>query len=146
MKSVRPSRRTVQLFRLLSDSHPGDVLLVEQVDRLSRLKAGDWERLKIVLASRRVRVVALDLPTSWIMATGKVDEFTDRMFSAINGMLLDMLARSSGGITRTAAARCRGQEKARQERTTSRSQGRNRARSGSQGNSPRVRRAMAQAC
>jgi DNA invertase Pin-like site-specific DNA recombinase len=81
-----------ELFRLFSDSHPGDVLLVEQVDRLSRLKAADWERLKIELASRRVRVVALDLPTSWIMATGKVDEFTDRMFSAINGMLLDMLA------------------------------------------------------
>jgi DNA invertase Pin-like site-specific DNA recombinase len=26
------------------------------------------------------------------MATGKVDEFTTRMFEAINGMLLDMLA------------------------------------------------------
>ena len=81
-----------ELFRLLSDSHPGDVLLVEQVDRLSRLKAADWERLKIELASRQVRVVALDLPTSWVMATGKVDEFTGRMFEAINGMLLDMLA------------------------------------------------------
>jgi DNA invertase Pin-like site-specific DNA recombinase len=28
-----------ELFRLLSDCHPGDVLLVEQVDRLSRLNA-----------------------------------------------------------------------------------------------------------
>ena len=26
-----------ELFRLLSDSRPGDVLLIEQVDRLSRL-------------------------------------------------------------------------------------------------------------
>ena len=26
-----------ELFRLLADCHPGDVLLVEQVDRLSRL-------------------------------------------------------------------------------------------------------------
>jgi DNA invertase Pin-like site-specific DNA recombinase len=77
---------------LLSDCHPGDVLLVEQVDRLSRLGAADWERLKTELATRRVRVVALDLPTSWVMATGKVDDFTGRMFEAINGMLLDMLA------------------------------------------------------
>ena len=81
-----------ELFRLLSDSHPGDVLLVEQVDRLSRLTAVDWERLKAELTARRVRVVALDLPTSWAMATGKVDDFTARMFEAINGMLLDMLA------------------------------------------------------
>jgi DNA invertase Pin-like site-specific DNA recombinase len=81
-----------ELFRLLSDAHPGDVLLVEQVDRLSRLGAADWERLKTELATRKVRVVALDLPTSWVMATGKVDDFTGRMFEAINGMLLDMLA------------------------------------------------------
>jgi DNA invertase Pin-like site-specific DNA recombinase len=81
-----------ELFRLLTDSHPGDVLLVEQVDRLSRLTAADWERLKAELTARRVRVVALDLPTSWVMATGKVDDFTARMFEAINGMLLDMLA------------------------------------------------------
>ncbi len=81
-----------ELFRLLADAHPGDVLLVEQVDRLSRLSAADWERLKTELTMRKVRVVALDLPTSWVMATGKVDDFTSRMFEAINGMLLDMLA------------------------------------------------------
>src|SRR6202044_2571869 len=73
-------------------AHPGDVLLVEQVDRVSRLTAGDWERLKSELTTRRVRVVALDLPTSWMMATNTADEFTGRMFEAINGMLLDMLA------------------------------------------------------
>jgi DNA invertase Pin-like site-specific DNA recombinase len=81
-----------ELFRLLADAHPGDVLLVEQVDRLSRLTAEDWERLKSELTARRVRVVALDLPTSWMMATKSADEFTGRMFEAINGMLLDMLA------------------------------------------------------
>ena len=81
-----------ELFRLLADAHPGDILLVEQVDRLSRLKAEDWEALKAQLAARKVRVVALDLPTSWTMATGKVDQFTGRMFEAINGMMMDMLA------------------------------------------------------
>lgn len=81
-----------ELFRLLADAHPGDILLVEQVDRLSRLTAADWERLKAELTTRRVRVVALDLPTSWMMATNTTDDFTGRMFEAINGMLLDMLA------------------------------------------------------
>jgi DNA invertase Pin-like site-specific DNA recombinase len=84
-----------ELFRLLGDAQPGDILLVEQVDRLSRLKAEDWERLKAELTARRVRVVALDLPTSWMMATSASDEFTGRMFEAIDAMLLDVLAASA---------------------------------------------------
>ena len=59
---------------------------------MSRLTAADWEKLKAELTARRVRVVALDLPTSWTMVTGNGDDFTARMFDAINGMLLDMLA------------------------------------------------------
>ena len=81
-----------ELFRLLADAHPRDILLVEQVDRLSRLTSDDWMRLKADLTARHVRVVALDLPTSWMMATKLNDEFTGRMFEAINSMLLDMLA------------------------------------------------------
>lgn len=83
-----------ELFRLLADCHPGDVLLIEQVDRLSRLNASDWERLRGEIAGRRVRIVALDLPTSWAMLSPETaaDQFTGRMFEAINNMLLDMLA------------------------------------------------------
>jgi len=81
-----------ELFRLLADAHRGDILLVEQVDRLSRLTAAEWETLKAELTAKHIRVVALDLPTSWMMATANRDEFTGRMFEAINGMLLDMLA------------------------------------------------------
>jgi DNA invertase Pin-like site-specific DNA recombinase len=61
------------------------------VDRMSRLTESDWHKLRAELDAKQVRVVALDLPTSWQMAsTG--DEFTRRMFGAINAMLLDMLA------------------------------------------------------
>ena len=80
-----------ELFRLLADSKPGDVLLVEQVDRLSRLTDSDWRKLRAELDARQVRVVALDLPTSWQLAA-PVDEFTARMFAALNAMMLDMLA------------------------------------------------------
>ena len=78
----------------MADCQPGDVLLIEQVDRLSRLNEGDWTKLRAEIAARQVRVVALDLPTSWTMLDAKAasDEFTGRMFGAINGMLLDMLA------------------------------------------------------
>lgn len=80
-----------ELFRLLADSRPGDLLLIEQVDRLSRLAAADWQKLRAELDARQVRVVAMDLPTSWMLAA-PADDFTGRMFSAINGMMLDVLA------------------------------------------------------
>jgi DNA invertase Pin-like site-specific DNA recombinase len=80
-----------ELFRLLDDCHEGDILLIEQVDRLSRLNANDWSKLKVELQSRRVRVVALDLPTSWMMTTN-TDDITGRMMDALNSMMLDMLA------------------------------------------------------
>jgi DNA invertase Pin-like site-specific DNA recombinase len=86
------SLKRPELFRLLNDCHPGDVLLIEQVDRLSRLNAEDWELLKTEIQRRRVKVVALDLPTSWMMATADKGDIHSRMMDAINGMMLDMLA------------------------------------------------------
>ena len=80
-----------ELFRLLADSRPGDVLIVEQVDRLSRLNDADWKRLRSEIDARQIRIVALDLPTSYAMAASG-DEFSARMLGAVNGMLLDMLA------------------------------------------------------
>lgn len=81
-----------ELLRLISDAHAGDVLLVEQVDRLSRLSVQDWETLKQQLLSKRIRVVALDLPTSWMAVQSSMDETTQALLDAVNRMLLDMLA------------------------------------------------------
>jgi DNA invertase Pin-like site-specific DNA recombinase len=80
-----------ELFRLIAHSRPGDVLLIEQVDRLSRLTDADWRKLRAELDAKQIRVVALDLPTSWQQAA-PADEFTARMFAAVNGMMLDVLA------------------------------------------------------
>lgn len=80
-----------ELFRLLDIAQKGDVLLVEQVDRLSRLSGEDWNKLRSLINEKGVRVVALDLPTSHqLIQSG--DEFTSRMLEALNGMMLDMLA------------------------------------------------------
>jgi DNA invertase Pin-like site-specific DNA recombinase len=45
----------------------GDIPLIEQVDRLSRLNESDWAKLKQSLNEKHIKVVALDLPTSWMM-------------------------------------------------------------------------------
>jgi DNA invertase Pin-like site-specific DNA recombinase len=83
-----------ELFRLLEDSHEGDVLLIEGVDRLSRLSQPDWDLLKARIAAKKVTVVSLDLSTSHavLKPTEGMDDFTKGMISAVNGMLLDMLA------------------------------------------------------
>lgn len=85
------SLKRPELFRLLGDCQDGDVLLIEQVDRLSRLNDADWEALKREIGVRGVRIVALDLPTSW-QCVASTDETTARILAAVNGMLLDMLA------------------------------------------------------
>jgi DNA invertase Pin-like site-specific DNA recombinase len=91
-----------ELFRLLHDAHKGDILLVEQVDRLSRLTAADWDKLKSVITGKGIKVVALDLPTSWLFLTASTDgkqrsdqrsdDLTSRLFEAMNAMMLDVLA------------------------------------------------------
>ena len=78
------------LFELIADASTGDILMIEQVDRLSRLNEADWAKLKQALNQKHIKVVALDLPTSWIMTA--TDETTARMFDAINNIMLDMLA------------------------------------------------------
>ena len=90
-ESGRLARSVPSCFGSWATAKPGDILLIEQVDRLSRLSAADWLKLRSELDARQIRVVALDLPTSWQLADAS-DEFTSRMFGAINGMMLDMLA------------------------------------------------------
>jgi len=83
----------LELRRLLADAQKGDIILVEAIDRLSRLPRSDWEALRAELESKGLRVVAIDLPTSHIaMDVSNGDEFTGRMLDAINRMMLDMMA------------------------------------------------------
>ncbi|WP_198927065.1 recombinase family protein [Vibrio genomosp. F6] len=80
-----------ELFRLLDIAISGDVILIEQVDRISRLNTQDWEKLKLMINKKGLKVVSLDLPTSYQFMSN-TDDFTERMLSALNGMMLDMLA------------------------------------------------------
>jgi len=80
-----------ELFRLLEIAKKGDILLVEQIDRISQLKDDDWNALQSIIKTKGLWVVSLDLPTSHQFAVIN-DEFTGRMLSTINDLMLDMLA------------------------------------------------------
>ena len=85
-----------ELMRMIEDAHEGDVILVEQIDRLARLRQEDWQQLRNQLASKRLAIVSPELPTSWAAlqpaADANPDEFAGLMLKAVNNMLLDMLA------------------------------------------------------
>ena len=82
-----------ELMRLIRDAKKGDILLLESIDRLSRLLPDDWQTLKALIDSKGLRIVALDLPTTHqAMRERSGDEFTGRMLDAINGMLVEMMA------------------------------------------------------
>ena len=51
-----------ELSRLIEDSHKGDILLIEKVDRLSRLPYEQWNRLKDHLVEAGLHIVVIDQP------------------------------------------------------------------------------------
>lgn len=81
-----------ELRRLLSDSRRGDVLLIEQVDRLTRLGPDQWDELHAEIKAKGLKVVALDLPLSYDQASASGDETTRRMLAAVGDMMLHVLA------------------------------------------------------
>ncbi|GAL27790.1 putative site-specific recombinase [Vibrio variabilis] len=82
-----------ELLRLLDDAAKGDAIIIEQIDRLSRLDEKSWFTLKEMLREKELKVISLDLPTSHIALSPQItDEFTGSMIKAINSMMMDMLA------------------------------------------------------
>ena len=80
-----------ELFRLLDIAQENDIILVEQIDRISRLDDQDWDKLKPIIKLKKIKIVSLDLPTSHQFIENS-DEFTNRMLGAVNDLMLDMLA------------------------------------------------------
>ncbi|RUR30256.1 resolvase [Vreelandella andesensis] len=80
-----------ELMRLLSEAGAGDILLVEQIDRLARLNQDDWQQLKQLINAKGLKIVSPELPTSHALLN-ESQGFTSAVMQAVNGMLLDLLA------------------------------------------------------
>ena len=80
-----------RLNKLLSESEHGDILLVESVDRLSRLSQHDFEILKQRIKDKGLRLIVQDLPTTHT-ALNATDEITGAVLNVVNNMLIDLLA------------------------------------------------------
>ncbi len=75
------------------------IFLVEQIDRLTRLSNSDWMTLKKQIEQHELRIVSLDVPTSWQTLSDKgpsqSDPITRAVITAINNMLIDLMAAMS---------------------------------------------------
>ena len=78
-----------ELTKLLDESEQGDILLVESVDRLSRLTQKDFDILKERIKQKGLRLIVADIPTTHVTAS---DNMTGELMSVINSMLIDLLA------------------------------------------------------
>ena len=74
------------LNRLLDEAEQGDILLVESVDRLSRLSQDDFSTLKQRIKAKGLRLVVADLPTTHTVNEG----MTGDILNVINSMLIDL--------------------------------------------------------
>lgn len=83
-KLIRP-----KLNILLSEAQSGDLLLVESVDRLSRLSQNDFDILKQQIKAKGLRLIVADLPTTHHLIQ---EGITGDILTVINAMLIDLLA------------------------------------------------------
>ncbi|WP_455808039.1 recombinase family protein [Pseudomonas koreensis] len=79
-----------ELLRLLETAKPGEILLCESVDRLSRLSLEDWETLKATIKAKGLKLVIADLPTSHQMFDAK--GITGEVMRVINDMLIELMS------------------------------------------------------
>ena len=80
-----------ELNKLLSEANQGDTLLVESIDRLSRLTQQDFQELKRRIQEKGLRLIVADLPTTYQMIQTS-DSITHSILELINNMLIDLLA------------------------------------------------------
>lgn len=79
------------LTRLLDSARRGDILLVESVDRLSRLSQQDFDILKSKINLKGLKLVVMDLPTTHNISMN-TNNITDSVLVVINNLLIDLFA------------------------------------------------------
>ncbi|MBH0067248.1 recombinase family protein [Pseudoalteromonas sp. NZS100] len=79
-----------KLGLLLTESKADEILLVESVDRLSRLPLNEWYQLKAIINEKGLRLIVADLPTTHTLISD--DDLTSNVLKIVNNMLLDLMA------------------------------------------------------
>lgn len=79
-----------ELERLITDSSKGDVLLIEKMDRLTRLPFEQWQTLKQRIQESGLTIVVLDQPMTHQSLQVKTDATTSAIQQALTAFMLDL--------------------------------------------------------
>ncbi len=91
-ESGRKLERPV-LTRLINEADEGDIILVEAMDRLTRLTMDDWNKLKLIIATKGLIVVVVSLSTTHMAM--KSDSTDSNIVKLLNQLILDLMADSA---------------------------------------------------
>ncbi|MCD9524141.1 resolvase [Photobacterium carnosum] len=76
-----------ELNKLIEDSETGDVVLIEKMDRLTRLPWGEWKTLKARIMAKGLVIVVVDQPmTHAVFSSGEQNSIT----FALTEFMLDL--------------------------------------------------------
>ena len=76
-----------ELNKIIEDSETGDVLLIEKMDRLTRLPWGEWKTLKARIMAKGLVIVVVDQPmTHAVFSSGEQNSIT----LALTEFMLDL--------------------------------------------------------
>jgi len=84
-KSERP-----ELNRLIEDAEQGDILLIEKLDRLTRLPFEEWKDLKHRIQSKGIRIVVEDQVMTHSAIRHDVDAIQSAVTQALSEFMLDL--------------------------------------------------------
>ena len=85
ISGLKPLAERPQLKTLFKNSRAGDVILVEQIDRLSRMEENDWLELKRTIEKLGLIVVVMGLPMTHNAAKSRFDR-------SLQSFMLDIAA------------------------------------------------------
>ncbi len=77
-----------ELQRLMEDSHRGDVVLIEKMDRLTRLKHEHWKNLRYRLQHAGLNIVVLDQPMTHAILDG--NEESSMLAKVLTEFMIDL--------------------------------------------------------
>ncbi|MEF1167384.1 recombinase family protein [Vibrio campbellii] len=78
-----------ELDRLIENSEDGDVLLIEKMDRLTRLPFQTWETLKARIKTKGISIVVVDQPMTH-QSLSDVDVSVSAIQQALTNFMLDL--------------------------------------------------------
>ncbi len=79
-----------ELEKLLDDSESGDILLLEKMDRLTRLPFPRWESLKASIKAKGLNIVVVDQPMTHQSLFSNSNDSTNAIQQALTSFMLDL--------------------------------------------------------